>query len=157
MSASEQDETPTADEPESRPGGVPLYVWVIGAVLLAIPAGLALGMDAARVAGWPKPALKLLTGAVVALDLVPKLIIRALGALAAPLVVLAILSAIVTNDIRGRQGGRMMAYYLINTLVAMGFALLLANLIRPGLGAELVDLANAPPPPPKKSVTDLLV
>ena len=26
---------PPADEPESRPGGVPLYVWVIGAVILA--------------------------------------------------------------------------------------------------------------------------
>ena len=31
----------------------------------------------------------------------------------------------------------MMVYYLINTLVAMGFGLLLTNLIRPGLGAEL--------------------
>ena len=128
-----------ADEPESRPGGIPLYVWVIAAVALAIPVGLYFGE---RTEG---------------LNLLPKLIIRALTALAAPLVVLAILSAIVTNDIRGRQGARMMVYYLINTLVAMGFALLLANLIRPGLGAELVDLANPPPPPPKKSVTDLLV
>ena len=128
-----------ADEPESRPGGLPLYVWVIAAVALAIPVGLYFGERAEG------------------LNLLPKLIIRALNALAAPLVVLAILSAIVTNDIRGRQGARMMIYYLINTLVAMGFALLLANLIRPGLGAELVDLANPPPPLPKKSLTDLLV
>ncbi len=128
-----------ADEPESRPGGLPLYVWVIAAVALAIPVGLYFGERAEG------------------LNLLPKLIIRALNALAAPLVVLAILSAIVTNEIRGRQGARMMIYYLINTLVAMGFALLLANLIRPGLGAELVDLANPPPPLPKKSVTDLLV
>ncbi len=128
-----------ADEPESRPGGLPLYVWVIAAVALAIPVGLYFGERAEG------------------LNLLPKLIIRALNALAAPLVVLAILSAIVTNEIRGRQGARMMIYYLINTLVAMGFALLLANLIRPGLGAELVDLANPPPPLPKKTVTDLLV
>jgi Na+/H+-dicarboxylate symporter len=128
-----------ADEPESRPGGLPLYVWVIAAVALAIPVGLYFGER------------------TEALNLLPRLIIRALNALAAPLVVLAILSAIVTNDIRGRQGARMMMYYLINTLVAMGFALLLANLIRPGLGAELVDLANPPPPLPKKTVTDLLV
>ncbi len=128
-----------ADEPESRPGGLPLYVWVIAAVAVAIPVGLYFGERAEG------------------LNLLPKLIIRALNALAAPLVVLAILSAIVTNDIRGRQGARMMVYYLINTLVAMGFALLLANLIRPGLGAELVDLANPPPPLPKKTVTDLLV
>lgn len=127
------------DEPESRPGGIPLYVWVIGAVVLAIPVGLLWGEGAAR------------------LNLLPSLIIRALGALAAPLVVLAILSAIVSNDIRGRQGALMMVYYLINTLVAMGFGLLLANLVRPGLGAELIDLANPPAAPAKKSVTDLLI
>jgi DAACS family dicarboxylate/amino acid:cation (Na+ or H+) symporter len=128
-----------AEEPESRPGGIPLYVWVIAAVLLAIPVGWQLGEGARR------------------FDLLPALIIRALSALAAPLVVLAILSAIVTNDIRGRQGARMMLYYLINTLVAMGIGLFLTNLIRPGLGAELIDLANPPAPPPKKSVTDLLI
>jgi Na+/H+-dicarboxylate symporter len=126
-------------EPESRPGGIPLYVWVIAAVILAIPTGLFWGEGAER------------------LNLLPKLIIRALSALAAPLVVLAILSAIVSNDIRGRQGARMMLYYLINTLVAMGFGLLLSNLIRPGLGAELIDLTNPPVPPPRKTVTDLLI
>jgi DAACS family dicarboxylate/amino acid:cation (Na+ or H+) symporter len=128
-----------AEEPESRPGGIPLYVWVLGAVALAIPVGLYWGEGATR------------------LNLMPSLIIRALSALAAPLVVLAILSAIVSNDIRGRQGALMMVYYLINTLVAMGFGLLLANLIRPGEGAELIDLANPPTPPPRKSVTDLLI
>ena len=104
-------------------------MWVIGAVVLAIPVGIFWGEGAER------------------LDLVPKLVIRALGALAAPLVVLAILSAIVSNDIRGRQGTRMMLYYLINTLVAMGFGLLLTNLIRPGIGAELIDPAHPPRSP----------
>jgi Na+/H+-dicarboxylate symporter len=130
---------PAAEEPESRPGGIPLYIWVLGAVALAIPAGLFMGEGATR------------------LNLLPTLIIRALSALAAPLVVLAILSAIVSNDIRGRQGALMMVYYLINTLVAMGFGLLLSNLVRPGLGAELIDLAHPPAAPSKKSVTDLLV
>jgi Na+/H+-dicarboxylate symporter len=50
-----------------------------------------------------------------------------------------------------------MLYYLLNTLIAMGFGLLLSNLIRPGEGAELIDLAHPPTPPPRKSVTDLLV
>lgn len=135
------EERPTDDlaEAESRPGGVPLYVWVIAAALLAIPIGLLWGEGAGQ------------------LELLPKLIIRALGALAAPLVVLAILSAIVSNEIRGRQGLLMMLYYLINTLVAMGFALILSNLIRPGLGAQLIDLANPPAPPPRKTVTELLI
>src|SRR6516164_595779 len=128
-----------AEEPESRPGGIPLYVWVLAAVVLAIPVGLSWGEGATR------------------LNLLPDLIIRAIKAMAAPLVVLAILSAIVSNDIRGRQGARMMVYYLINTLVAMGIGLLLTNLIRPGVGAELIDLAKPPKAPERKSVTDLLI
>lgn len=126
------------DEPESRPGGIPLYVWVLIAVALAIPFGIYRSEDAVK------------------LDLLPKLIIRALSALAAPLVVLAILHAIITNDIRGRQGFRMMIYYLINTLVAVAIGLTLSNLIKPGLGAELVDFNAARAALPKKSVADLL-
>ncbi len=129
----------TMEEPESRPGGIPLYVWVIAAVALAIPVGIFWGESATHI------------------DLLPTLIIRALNALAAPLVVLAILSAVVSNDIRGRQGTLMMVYYLINTLVAMGFGLLLTNLVRPGIGAKLIDLASPPATPAKKSVKDLLV
>lgn len=140
MIATEQDGAPgPADEPESRPGGVPLYVWVILAVIVAIPVGYFWGSGSAR------------------LDLMPRLIIRALSALAAPLVVLAILSAIVSNDIRGRQGALMMAYYLVNTLVAMGFGLLLTNLLRPGIGAELGGISQTQATPVRKSVTDLLV
>ncbi len=90
------------DEPESRPGGIPLYVWVVAAVLVAIPVGRALG----RRRDEPGAACR-------------RVILRALTALAAPLVVLAILSAIVTNEIRGRLGALMMVFYLVNTLVAM--------------------------------------
>jgi DAACS family dicarboxylate/amino acid:cation (Na+ or H+) symporter len=126
------------EEPESRPGGIPLYVWVIAAVLLAIPVGWAWGDGATR------------------LDLLPKVILRGLTALAAPLVVLAILSAIVTNEIKGRLGGLMMAFYLLNTIVAMIIGLTLTNLIRPGVGASLSGPVAAQPPP-QKSISDLLI
>ncbi|MGB2607617.1 MAG: cation:dicarboxylase symporter family transporter [Isosphaeraceae bacterium] len=127
------------DEPESRPGGVPLYVWVIAAVVLAIPLGLLWGEGA------------------TSLEIMPRLILRALTALAAPLVVLAILSAIVTNDIHGRQGGLMMVFYLINTLVAMLIGLTMTNLFQPGIGASLAEPGAVVQPLAKKSVTDLLV
>ena len=144
---SEPNEAPPAvvEDPESRPGGVPLYVWVLGAVALAIPAGLALGVDAAWVHRIPPPARPVLGAVCVGLELAPKLVIRALGALAAPLVVLAILHAILTNDLHGRQAARMMLYYLINTLAAMTFGLVLTNLVRPGQGASLADAAAAGP------------
>src|SRR5262249_1926492 len=128
-----------SDEPESRPGGVPLYVWVITAVLIAIPLGLYWGEGAAS------------------LEILPRLILRALTALAAPLVVLAILSAIVSNEIHGRQGALMMVFYLINTLVAMIIGLTLTNLVQPGLGAALAEQGAASGTMVRKTVTDLLV
>ena len=125
------DASTVADEPESRPGGIPLYVWVIAAAALAVPVGL----YAPRSIGG--------VSVVAQLDLMPNLIIRALKALATPLVVLAILSAIVTNDIRGRQGGRMMLYYLINTIVAITIGLILSNVAHPGVGARLAGAPSA--------------
>jgi Na+/H+-dicarboxylate symporter len=127
------------DEPESRPGGLPLYVWVIVAVLIAIPVGLAWGEGA------------------TSLELLPKVILRALTALAAPLVVLAILSAIVTNEVKGRQGALMMVFYLINTVAAMLIGLTLTNLIRPGHGASLYEPGAAVQPLVKKTATDILL
>ena len=91
------------------------------------------------------------------LELLPKLIHSALTALAAPLVVLAILSAIVTNEIRGRLGGLMMVFYLINTLVAMVIGLTPTNLIRPGLGASLSGPGAAAKAPVQKSISELLL
>src|SRR5579885_2839943 len=51
----------------------------------------------------------------------------------------------------------MMLYYLINTLVAMGIGLALTNLIRPGVGAELIDRGRTPAALPRKTVTDLVI
>ena len=119
-----------ADEPESRPGGLPLYVWVVLAAALAVPFGLFVPRQVAGVAVAP------------ILDAFPTVIIRALTALATPLVVMAILNALITNDIRGRQGFLMMVYYGINTLVAIVIGLALANLIRPGVGVNLGQIQN---------------
>ena len=131
---------PVEDEPQVRPFGVPLFAWVLIAVALAIPVGLGLAADASQLDGLPGFVRGAIRVVVEGLDLAPLLIIRTLGALAAPLVVLAILSAIVSNDIKGRQGAKMMGYYLVNTLVAMAIGLGLANLIRPGDRADLADV-----------------
>jgi Na+/H+-dicarboxylate symporter len=133
---------PVDDESAGRIAGLPLYAWVLVAVLLAIPTGLLWG------------------GGAKQLELLPTLILRALTALAAPLVVLAILSAIVTNDVKGRLGALMMAFYLLNTLVAMLIGLTLTNLINPGTdagkGAAFLKPGSALATIPKKTPTDLL-
>ncbi len=129
----------TNPEPETRPLGLPLYVWVLAAVIAAIPAGLVLGDGA------------------VQLELVSKLILRALTALAAPLVVLAILSAIVTNEIHGRTGLLMMLFYVGNTLVAMIIGLTLTSVIRPGAGASLYESTTIRPSFTQKSPSELVI
>lgn len=129
MTTDESDLTSTvADDPESRPGGIPLYVWVVAAALIAIPVGLFWGEGASK------------------LDILPTLIIRLIKAISTPLVVLAILSAIVTNEIHGRQGARMMFYYLVNTFVAITIGLVLSNVFKPGLGADLGGAGNSAAP-----------
>ena len=118
---------PEPDEPESKLFGFPLYVWVVLAAVAAVPVGLAWGKGAA------------------ALDILPRLIIKLIKALATPLIVLAILSALVSNVIRGRQGARMMFYYLVNTIVAITIGLVFSNLIRPGVGSDLLSKTAAVP------------
>jgi DAACS family dicarboxylate/amino acid:cation (Na+ or H+) symporter len=134
---------------------LPLYVWVVLAVLLAIPTGLLLGVDASWYEQIPGPFRVMLRGVVSGLDLAPQMILRALGAMAAPLVVLAILTAIVTNDIRGLQGARMMGYYVFNTTVAMIVGLAIAMLVRPGEGA-LLDGTRAMEPGDSRLIDALI-
>ena len=100
--------------------------------------------SSSRSAGDSRPAWLWGEGATH-LEFLPTLILRALTALAAPLVVLAILSAIVTNEVKGRLGALMMVFYLINTLVAMLIGLTLTNLIRPGIGAAFIEPGAAVP------------
>ena len=150
---------------ESSPSlfGLPLYLWVVLAVGLAFPVGLALGQDAQVAENWPGWVKSAVSSFILILEILPTLILRALTALAGPLVVLAILSAIVTNDIQGRQGARMMVYYLINTLVAMALGLLLTFAIKPGQETStpgqttaqarqprLIDALGSGPAAPKK-------
>ena len=40
MAQADFDTSTVTDEPESRPGGIPLFAWVIGAAVLAVPVGL---------------------------------------------------------------------------------------------------------------------
>lgn len=92
----------------------PLYLRILGAVALGLATGVALGDQAAFLAG---PA---------------KLVLRLLGALAPPLILLAIVQALMRAHLGGRQAMRLVSLLLTNTLVAIGIGLLVANVVRPG-------------------------
>jgi Na+/H+-dicarboxylate symporter len=92
----------------------PLYLRIIGAVLLGVVIGLVLGERAA------------------VLQVLSKLVLRILGALAPPLVLLAIVQALMRAEIGGRKAGRLAGLLVLNTLVAISIGVLVANVIRPG-------------------------
>ncbi len=101
----------------------PLYLRIIVAVSLGLVVGVAIGDRAA------------------ALAIPSKLVLRLLGALAPPLILLAIVQALMRAQIQGRQTARLVSLLLINTVVAIVIGLLVANIVRPGAWA-----GAAPPP-----------
>lgn len=102
---------------------IPLYLQILVALVLAVLLGIALG------AGNPSP-----QNAEIAKDLaLPcNLVLKALRALATPLILLAVLHAFLTTNIPGRAGRRLALLLLANTTVAIVIGLLVANVLRPG-------------------------
>jgi Na+/H+-dicarboxylate symporter len=113
----------------SRWTGAPLYLRIIGALLLGVLAGLLLGVHAEPLA---TPA---------------RLILRLLGAIAPPLILLAIVRALVNTELPPGSGKRLVWLLLLNTTVAIVIGLLVANLLRPGEWHAVTPL------PPQESGT----
>jgi Na+/H+-dicarboxylate symporter len=99
--------------------GTPLYLRIIGALVLGVIAGLALGPNAA---GLATPA---------------KLLLRLLGALAPPLILVAVVRALLHVHIGGRNGLKLAGLLILNTLVAIAIGLTVANVLAPGKSAKL--------------------
>lgn len=97
-----------------RWGQVPLYQRILAAVLLGIASGLLLGPRAAG------------------LDIPCKLVLRVLGALASPLILLAVIQALMHARLPPGAGFKLVRLLLLNTLVAIGLGLLVANVLQPG-------------------------
>ena len=102
----------------------PLYLRIIGGLVLGIVAGLVLGEKAA------------------ALAIPSKLILQLLGALAPALILAAIVHALMTAQFEKGTAGRLIRLLIFNTLVAIAIGLLVANILRPGHWSDM------PPAPP---------
>ncbi len=92
----------------------PLYLRIVAAVALGVATGLALGPQAQL------------------LETPAKLVLRLLGALAPPLILLAIVQALMRAHLGGRQALRLVTLLLANTLVAILIGLAVANVVQPG-------------------------
>lgn len=107
---------------------IPLTLQIVIALVLAVCLGVALG------AGNPNAANKDL---ISNLAIPAELILKALRALATPLILVAVLHTFMTTDIPGTAGRKLAVLLLTNTTVAILVGLLVANVLRPGTWGRL--------------------
>ncbi|MEA2734720.1 MAG: hypothetical protein QOE14_1171 [Humisphaera sp.] len=131
---------PAAGNPASPPprrrswyARTPLYLKILVGLILGVIVGMIVS---------PGQAKKLNVPAL--------LILRLLGAIAPPLILVAVMRALVGANVGGRLAGKMFGLLVLNTLVAIFIGLLVANVIRPGRHASL-----PPEAPPKVSANPL--
>ncbi|MEY4577359.1 MAG: hypothetical protein RL701_2062 [Pseudomonadota bacterium] len=96
----------------------PLYLRIVGAMVLGVVLGVVLGPQTA------------------ALAIPSKLVLRLLGALAPALILLAIVKALIEAHFEPGTAGKLIRLLVLNTLVAISVGLLVANLLKPGSWSE---------------------
>ena len=119
-----------------RWNSIPLYLRILLALGLGLVTGLILGERA------------------VVFEFPSKVILQLLGALAPPLILIAVTHVLMTTEITGRAAGRLAGLLLLNTTVAIVIGLGVANLLQPGSwlkftpphAATTPDQASAPSP-----------
>jgi len=101
---------------------MPLYLRIVIALGLGVLAGL-------------------LVPAALAphLDIPARMILRLLGAIAPPLILVAVSRALIGANVRGKLAGKMFFLLALNTMIAIFVGLMVANIVRPG------DHASLPP------------
>jgi Na+/H+-dicarboxylate symporter len=102
-----------------RWNAIPLYIRILIALVLGLVTGLLLGEHAHI------------------FDIPSKLILQLLGALAPPIILVAVVHVLMTTEIPGRTAGRLVGLLLLNTTVAIVIGMLVANFLRPGAWASL--------------------
>lgn len=108
---------------------IPLYVQILIALVLGVGLGLFLSGGGQLSPQEANLAQKLVIPCT--------LVLKALRALATPLILLAVLNAFLTTEIPGRVGRRLAVLLLSNTVVAIMIGLLVANVLRPGTWGRL--------------------
>lgn len=98
---------------------IPLYIRILVALVLGVVTGLVLG-DYAYVFEAPS-----------------RIILQLLGALAPPLILVAVTHVLMTTDVSGRAAGRLVGLLLLNTTVAILIGMFVANVVRPGEWSRL--------------------
>jgi Na+/H+-dicarboxylate symporter len=99
---------------------IPLYIRIAIALAIGVVVGMVLPM------GWAQY-----------FDIPARLILRVLGAIAPPLILVAVARALIHANVGGKLAGKMFFLLALNTVVAILIGLTVANLVRPGSHATL--------------------
>src|SRR6266513_1072428 len=70
-------------------------------------------------------------------DIPAQIVLRLLGAIAPPLILVAVMRALISANVKGRLAGKLFYLLALNTVVAIFIGLLVANVVRPGKHAHL--------------------
>ena len=103
----------------ARWSAIALYWRILICMALGLVCGLLLGEHAAF------------------LEIPSKIILQLLGALAPPLILVAVTHVLMTSDITGRTAARLGGLLLLNTTVAIMIGLTVANVMQPGKAADI--------------------
>jgi len=103
----------------ARWNAIPLYVRILVALVLGLITGLLLGERS------------------LVFEIPSKVILQLLGALAPPLILVAVTHVLMTTEVSGKTAGRLALLLLLNTTVAIIIGMTVANVMRPGKWAEL--------------------
>src|SRR5881394_1180068 len=94
---------------------IPLYIRIAFALAIGGVAGLVLPN------GWAQY-----------FDVPARMILRVLGAIAPPLILVAVMKSLIDAKVGGKLAGKMFFLLTLNTVVAILIGLTVANVIRPG-------------------------
>jgi Na+/H+-dicarboxylate symporter len=108
-----------------RWNAIPLYYRILVALVLGLITGALLGQRA------------------YVFEIPSQIILHLLGALAPPLILVAVTHVLMTTEISGKTAGRLAGLLLLNTFVAIVIGLLIANLVKPGTWSELKQPESA--------------
>ena len=131
MSSSTPPETPEGSAPPrtghlQRWNASPLYLRIVIAMALGAVTGLLLGER------------------TMVLEIPSKVILQLLGALAPPLILVAVTHVLMTTSIRGKMVLRLAGLLLLNTLVAITIGLTVANIMKPGSWSDFAVATTTP-------------
>jgi Na+/H+-dicarboxylate symporter len=102
-----------------RWNALPLYIRILIALVIGVVVGVLMG-DRALVFEIPS-----------------KVILQLLGALAPPLILVAVTHVLMTTDVSGTMAGRLAGLLLLNTTVAILIGMTVANVVKPGKWSEI--------------------